>query len=394
MKHIIFVHGTGVRKPSYDESYSQVVSQLYSKDMEVLRCSWGEVCGVTLKSGISIPEFDTARSINDINPGDIDVSIWGVLYDDPLFELRLLGMLPKDSVNARPDQRTALQEMKTLLNRLAIDGSLAAPLANCRVIQVWAEAMQKVTASTEYAQALQSTNGINTELRYILARAFVAQALALRAAEFDGEVEWVTGRVRNQLVEALVNEFGGKDRFGGEWALKNLLARPLTRYAKSRRGRLSEKSFAAAGDILFYQTRGKVIRDFIRDKIEKYDSEVILLTHSLGGIASVDLLIETPLPQVEMLVTAGSQAPFLYEINALVSLPCANELPGPLPEHFPKSWLNFYDRRDFLSYKAEGVFQGPMIKDVRVDNGQPFPQAHSGYWENEEVWKAFREVLP
>jgi hypothetical protein len=394
MKHIIFVHGTGVRKPSYDESYSQVVAHLYSKDMEVVRCSWGEKCGVTLKSGISIPEFDTTRSGNSIEPGDIDNSIWGVLYEDPLFELRLLSMLPRGSGSVRPDQRTAWQEMKALLDRLPVDGALAAQLESSRLAEVWGEALRKVTDSTEYRKALQSKIGVSTELRYIIARAFVAQALALRAAKFDDEMEWIHGRTRNQLIEALVDELGGKDRAGGEWALKNLLARPFTWYAKSRRGRLSEKSFAATGDILFYQTRGKVIRDFIRDKIEKYDSEVILLTHSLGGIACVDLLIETPLPQVEMLVTAGSQAPFLYEINALVSLPRADELPAPLPEHFPKSWLNFFDPRDFLSYKAEGVFTGPMIKDVPVDNGQPFPQAHSGYWENDQVWETFRKVLP
>jgi hypothetical protein len=394
MKHIIFVHGTGVRKPSYDESYSQVVARLFSEEMEVVRCSWGEVCGVTLKSGISIPGFDTVRSEAGISQSDIDVSIWGVLYEDPLFELRLQSMMPKGSANARPDQRTALQDLKVSLERLPKEEELATQLENCHLTDVWAEALRKITASGEYQKALQSTLGVSTELRYIIARALVAQALSLRAAKFDDEIEWVDGRQRNRLVEELVKGLGDKDRFGGEWALKNLLARPLTWYAKPRRGKLSEKSFAAAGDVLFYQARGKVIRDFIRDKVEKYDSEVVLLTHSLGGIACVDMLIETALPQVELLVTAGSQAPFLYEIDALVNLPRAGELPGPLPEHFPKSWLNFYDPRDFLSYKAEGVFSGPTIKDVAVDNGQPFPQSHSGYWENQEVWQALREVLP
>ena len=75
--------------------------------------------------------------------------------------------------------------------------------------------------------------------------------------------------------------------------------------------------------------------------------------HSLGGVACVDLLVEAALPQVELLVTVGSQAPFFYEIDALQSL----RFGVPLPEHFPR-WLNVYDLRDFLSYVAAGVFAG------------------------------------
>ena len=108
---------------------------------------------------------------------------------------------------------------------------------------------------------------------------------------------------------------------------------------------------------------------------------VTLLAHSLGGIACVDALIEEPIPGVERLVTVGSQAPFFYEIDALAALPYGK----PLPDQFP-AWLNIYDRRDFLSYIAAGVFPG-RVTDQRVDNGQPFPQAHSAYWRNDAVWR-------
>lgn len=81
------------------------------------------------------------------------------------------------------------------------------------------------------------------------------------------------------------------------------------------------------------------------------------------------------------MVTVGSQAPFFYEIDALASLSYGE----PLPSYFP-AWLNIYDGRDFLSYIGAGVFPG-RVTDQRVDNGQPFPQAHSAYWRNDAVWQ-------
>jgi len=93
----------------------------------------------------------------------------------------------------------------------------------------------------------------------------------------------------------------------------------------------------------------------------------------------VDLLVEQPMPEIRQLITVGSQAGFFYEVDALVSLPH----PEPLPSHFPP-WSNIYDRADFLSYCGGRVFPGRCV-DLLVDNGQPFAQAHTAYWDNPEV---------
>lgn len=108
----------------------------------------------------------------------------------------------------------------------------------------------------------------------------------------------------------------------------------------------------------------------------------------MGGIACVDLLVQQQLSQVELLVTVGSQAPFLYEINALYSL----EYGQLLPEHFPE-WLNIYDLRDFLSYVGKKVFPD-RVQDVRVDSKQPFPRSHGAYWTNAKTWEAIISRLP
>ena len=112
-----------------------------------------------------------------------------------------------------------------------------------------------------------------------------------------------------------------------------------------------------------------------------------LVAHSLGGIICVDLLVREEFPTVAGLVTVGSQSPFLYEIGALPAL----TYPDPLPDHFPR-WVNIYDRRDMLSYVAAGVL-GDRVADVEVDNGQPFPQSHSAYFSNSDVWAAIQAVV-
>jgi pimeloyl-ACP methyl ester carboxylesterase len=144
----------------------------------------------------------------------------------------------------------------------------------------------------------------------------------------------------------------------------------------------------AISDILMYQARGEKIRGYIKKEIESHLGSVVLLAHSLGGIAAVDLLLTTDLPQVRALVTVGSQSPNLYGINALNGL----EKGRPWPDRFPQKWLNIYDNNDFLSYPGEGILPG-RVKDFSIDSRQPFPESHSAYWRNAKVWREIGEFL-
>jgi predicted alpha/beta hydrolase family esterase len=65
---------------------------------------------------------------------------------------------------------------------------------------------------------------------------------------------------------------------------------------------------------------GAKICTFSQHRTEEQTGPVILLVHSLGSIASVDLLLLTDLPHVRAHVTVGSQAPYLYEVSALTGL--------------------------------------------------------------------------
>ena len=195
--------------------------------------------------------------------------------------------------------------------------------------------------------------------------------------------------LRDETERLLIEGLGGFEYSIGGWVkqqLGGLVLRVATSKGMRRRGALSDASSPFAGDILLYQARGQEIRKFIRQEVLNAPSPRVLLAHSLGGIACVDLLVTEPI-DVKLLVTVGSQAPYLYEINALQSLPYGQSLPA----HFPR-WLNIYDLRDFLSYKAAPIFPG-RVKDVKVDNKEPFHWSHSAYWSNDYVWKAIEEEL-
>ncbi|WP_037670918.1 alpha/beta fold hydrolase, partial [Streptomyces afghaniensis] len=161
-----------------------------------------------------------------------------------------------------------------------------------------------------------------------------------------------------------------------------------SRAAVRRRRALTEAAHPAAGDILRYLSRGEAARTGLRDLVAGLEPPVTLVGHSLGGIIALDTLVSAPLPQVRLLVTAGSQGPFLYESGSLPSL----EPPAPLPPHMP-DWLNLYDHRDLLSYLGAGLFPG-RVTDVPVDSRQPFPASHSAYWTNPEVYRHIVDRLP
>lgn len=271
-----------------------------------------------------------------------------------------------------------------------MSGSLAEALAAAGLTPAFGSALAEVIADIAYREALAgATDGLGG-LRLAVARAVVAQALINQAEDDDSPVI-PDAAARDRVVVVLVDALGGVDMgLGGAVAAhaRGLALRMVSRRLRRRRGAITDAAYPAAGDILLYQARGDGIRSFIADLVEAAAPPVVLLTHSLGGIAAVDLLASRAMPTVRLLVTVGSQAPFLYEIGALWSLSHTESLPTGFPR-----WLNVYDPRDVLSYLGARVFPG-RVEDVEVDNGQPFPQSHSAYWTNRTVWDEIVARLP
>ncbi len=378
MPTILFVHGTGTREFDYGPTLRRIQQQL--PQFRVLPCLWGDTAGARLHcGGASIPEYQQQAPGPGPDAARAEMARWDLLYQDPLFELRLLEQRQGERENLPP---SVLQPGERAVERArALDApeSFLAQLQILGIAELWPVARAAVLDDPVFSDLLMQANLDPLDTTRPIARALVAALLS--SAESMGYPAVAAG-TRDQLAKALVLPLGGQPAGVVEWGLSLLAPYATRRLQRRRRGIFDEHSGKIA-DILHYQARGKAIRGFIRKRIEDASREagepVVLLCHSLGGVAAVDLLIEQSGLAVRNLITVGSQAGFFYEVDALISLP----YPQPLPDHFPP-WCNIYDRADFLSYCVEGVFPG-RCRDLRVDNGQPFSYAHTAYWDNPEV---------
>lgn len=411
MTTVLFVHGTGVRNPGYEDTFKLIEQKLLAErpDLKVERCLWGDSLGTKLNAkGASIPLYDTTLALDEGEKEDYEIVLWEQLYCDPLYELRVLSLKPVEDSAASPFGEQPGDELHSRVESLRIDRfqsplergehvelspllALQAKLEEAGIAQLFDEAREAVIRSEAYQEALQKASDSLGEYREAVARAIVAQAM-LDCEQQERFFPILTdAELRDEVVECLNRALGEAELGIGDWVVRPLsqLAQSIgTFYVKPRRGAITSSVSPTPCDILLYQGRGERIRAFIREKIEQAEAPVVLLAHSLGGIACVDLLVKERLPQVELLVTLGSQAPFLYEINALYSL----EYGEPLPDYFP-SWLNIYDWRDFLSYIGANVFPN-KVQDVLVDSKQPFPRSHGAYWTNDATWKAIIPRIP
>jgi hypothetical protein len=393
---VIFVHGTGVRRERFARLSDLVLDNLGSRlpQAEVSAVYWGDAHGASLGAGgVSIPRRGRARGPSDATPLDEEAAVWGLLLVDPLCELRVLAEcgLQDDDIGAPgvlAEGRQVARALEALPAALSADppasgiAQAAGGMANVLA------AVQAVASAPEFGDACDTAVDAPAvrELVTSTARAVVAHALAA-----VGDEVVCTGDERDRLVDLVSARLGGTGRFPGErvGAVLGTLALRLTTQPVLDRWRtpLTTGAVPALGDILRYQARGGPLRDRLEQAIVSQDGPTVVIGHSLGGIALVDscalaAIGQTALPQPLLLVTVGSQAPFLHELGALTGLPPS----AGLPPGFPR-WLNIYDRRDLLAYRAEPVFtDDSRVTDHEVSSRQPFPLSHSAYWKLDAVY--------
>ncbi len=392
MTTVIFVHGTGIREREYNQTFEIIEQKIHAQrpDIKVAPCLWGELGAKFNAHGASIPLEDATLALSQ-KEEDADIILWRQLYSDPLYELRLLSLKPIESGNPFGEEPGDI--LQSRVASFTPVSQLQAKLQEAGITEVFEQAREIVIRSEPYERALLTVSESDLSEYYgAIARAIVAQAMFLSEQQEIFPPILTDAQLRDKVVELLTLALTEAELGLGRWLLKPLveLALPMgTNYIKGNRFELTDKISPMPGDILLYQARGEKIRAFIQQQIEQAEPPVVLIAHSLGGIACVDLLVQQQLSQVELLVTVGSQAPFLYEINALYSL----EYGQLLPEHFPQQWLNIYDLRDFLSYVGKKIFPD-RVQDVVVDSRQPFPRSHGAYWTNTKTWEAIIPRLP
>jgi hypothetical protein len=398
MTAVVFIHGTGVREPGFSKLAGRVAAGLTAlrDGLRIVPYYWAGAHGATLAAGgASLPAQPGAavRGLAETPAGpgtgagsddsSDDTAAWAALYADPYAELALAAAGTAPVVERPPGSVVPQHSLQAQLAALAAHGD--APAAELG--PGLARAATDLAAHPLLGPAADALDP--DDLAVLAARSLTARVIA-DALDADAPLVPV-GDLRDTVADRLAVALGAPPR-GTERGLRSLLLRTAgsaaSRAVVRRRRALTEAAHPAAGDILRYLSRGEAVRADLRTLVAGLEPPVALVCHSLGGIIALDTLIADPLPQVRLLVTAGSQGPFLYESGSLPTL----EHPAPLPPHVP-AWLNLYDPRDLLSYLGAGLFPG-RVTDIAVDSRQPFPAAHSAYWTNPEVYRHIVDRLP
>jgi predicted alpha/beta hydrolase family esterase len=419
MRSLLFVHGTGVRAERCEDFTATLrkgLSRTKPKpDVNVLSCYWGGLGASFRDDKSSVPVHGRGkRAAARPEPADDELARWMLLYQDPYAEFDALPAPAPATGADRSRQRVRdWQQAQAKLANLADCEPIRSALADWfdgdpEPLNLLSRAAYAVAHSPNVTRVLRPADPIGTEQARLAARAIVATFIRhidagspphSGAGDDEGTdgldipaPATVSGEERDELVKLIVAWLDVQDLGVIGAVIKSLIwpaslaASPWLRY---RRAQVTDGVGPVAGDIVLYQARGEEIREKLRAAILDCPGEVVVLGHSLGGIIAADLLVESKeaADRVPLLLTAGSQVPFLYEINALKSLPFGEHL----PQHFPRRWINFWDPDDLLSYIAHAVFaerggqaDGRVVEDVRIDGLQPFHWSHSAYFQRRD----------
>jgi hypothetical protein len=400
MKTLLFVHGTGVRAKAFEATTRALQNELNARSLEFSDyrlggCYWGEQCGVKLPvDPKSVPDYVVGEQPT---VREQELAKWLTLRCDPYFELRETVRQEGAWEPVGAERKAPCGNMPAVIAKIPLQGDLKNLLEYHSLTDAFKATIQELAASGALKSLCNQLKPRPGTIILMFARMTAARTLA--RAEADSAIQ-VDGMVRDRLADLLIAPLGGragavKEVFGAVMGTLWPLLGPGIRWATTAtRCDLTNNGSPVAGDIVAYQGRsGPAFRKRISEDIENAPTgEVALVAHSLGGIACVDLLIERSIPKVTHLITVGSQAPFLYEMDALCSLKYGTALPA----HFPRNWMNVYDRHDILGYRALDVFPNSshvFVKDLEIDTGEPFPQAHGAYWTRHEFWEGLKGFL-
>lgn len=408
MPTILFVHGTGVRAEGYERTLASISSWVEKtpemKPFQLGRCLWGESHGSRLiEGGRTIPGYNQSN----LDEAEREILLkWWLLCQDPGYQIDRLWE-DRCQKLTQLDRTSWLQKHESIANYHP-SKETSRHLVECQSIDFWADAFSAITSRRQWREAAPSKHGGTPNNFYPKFARCTAEAIVaeLMLAGFNAGVPAMNWDQRDALVESILDDLNARFQGVFDW-IKSIASNvSLMAYAAgdhlisgisprpALRKWVTSNSIDKFGDILYYQAHGQRIRDFIGRRIEASAPPVIVLAHSLGGIASVELLVQRDLSNcVKALITVGSQSPIFHEMNCLKTLERTLECPNPtLPAHFPP-WLNIYDPNDYLSYAAAPVFGDTRVTDCKILSRQPRLMAHSTYLNHPEVWCAIAEFV-
>lgn len=406
---LFFVHGTGVRQEGYRHALTLVEAGLLANDLggfSVVGCQWGDTIGDQFDDdwrdlvGRTLPPETTPTPDPDIPPADDEheTSAWEQLLRDPLMELRLVLLASPPSPAAAPDEvPAATRDLADVVAEIAqappsVEGS---GLTSDEL----AAAARTIVASDELTtDGYGAVPATNRGIIRVVAQAIVALALARHRFDPPGTEPRaaVDSDARDAVVAAIERTLlPGEDPYantgGFEGRIRRFVQDRGTAFVRERRLQLM-RDYAAPflADVAFYLRHGETFRDYVSEQIKDLAPPIVAVGHSLGGVILVDLLSQDDEMEIELLVTAGTQAPLLYALRALEHLSPDDPASTPFTP-----WLNFYNPNDFLSFCAKPLFPGmPGLVEEKIEpEGIPFPAAHSAYWMENRIYERIHDVL-
>ncbi|WP_159041778.1 hypothetical protein [Streptomyces aureus] len=398
------MHGTGVRE-GLEQTLAKVrtgVGTLPLSPDSVVGPPWGQEHGpADLDVTPVLPESSarTRAAADGEAPEDgaTDAATWGLLLDDPLLELRLLAAAPSAETGIVVGGQPTEVELQQRLDEaeMAPEALEAAGVAD----EELRSALAFVRDSEALAGAAQAVGDAgDPELLDAVSRSVVARVLHDQRTADPPRLSpvAVSGDRRTELVDAVGDALFGAPTRGiftrTVWKTFGPLAMRIgNAQVRENRAKLMDPFSDFIRDVAFYIRRGEAVRTYLANAISDLPANgpVVVVGHSLGGIAMVDLMSGDDAPHVDLLVTVGSQAPYLYLLDSLVSL-----RPGQDAKPFTP-WLNIYSPADFLSFRAAPAFPDvDGIVDEEVDAGVPFPESHSAYWSQKETYSLIGQHWP
>jgi hypothetical protein len=399
----IFVHGSGVRETAHKRVLADISAGLanLSNVVSVKGCCWGDAVGAKLNAGgSSIPKY-ALRGGQAVTSGeDQDVALWRQLYSDPFFEIRVLALGSTVQSGLHPNELAPGQLLDRAVRSLDFC-ILSDVLRKAELSSTIDIARDQVVSSQVYKAMLPTVTREMAIYLQAISRAIVAQAIReASTASLDDPAAAISKELRDDAIAAIRVQLGADEASPVDWIVRRLLntgvamvgtglASLTTPLMSWRRGQAMDFASPICADVLLYQSRGKRIRDFINLSLTEVErNPIVAIGHSLGGVALVDLLNMSDLHErVKLLITIGSQAPYLYEIDALPSL----RFGDALPNHFPP-WINLYDPRDFVSFCGHAMFH-ERIHDFELHSRLPFPQSHGAYFQNANTYAIIRSSI-
>lgn len=262
MTTVLFVHGTGVRNPGYEETFQLIKGKLQAErpDLKVERCLWGDSLGTKLNAqGASIPLYDATLAVDEGEEEDYEIVLWEQLYCDPFYELRVLSLKPVEVGAGNPFGEQPGEELHARVESLSLSPGLQAKLEEAGIAEVFEQAREKVIRSEIYSEALQTASEELAEYREAVARAIIAQAMLVCQQQDKFPPLLTDAQLRDEVVKLLSLELGEAELGIGDWVIKPLsnLAQAIgTFFVKDRRGAITSSVSPMPCDTLLYQGRG------------------------------------------------------------------------------------------------------------------------------------------